>query len=480
MLPQLKLRLAGNERILFIVFAVLGIGLLLSAGYVYATPPVEQPDPREFDNRTERPEQPDEVVVTSAKYPEEVFSINASLIDGAFVNNRSSLYDEGVFLTRHEWADLPGRYSRNKRTIEGGYFKSYSPDLSFILRVDSSDDVTINLLDVELKRQREVGAGGGQVFSKNQTLLSRVSTTVDDEISYDKEFNVTRKFEMEDEDLRERFPTGVSVSTSLIATVRYETESINGPVEKTSYSGTLRIPNGSTVRYSPGGGVYLVTGGESARSSGKIEYQYPTDSFIEVSDTTITQTAISEQTEEELNISDHNITSTALSEIEKDYFNRTSQTYEFTTLSNATKQEIRETLGIPAPSARPTTPPEPPEPQVGEPNMQLVGLLSLLGILTIGVGAIIAAKVPEFDEEKLRTELAHNEYSEWISEGELVLDADNKYVHVDSIEDLVNVAIDTDKRVIHDSDLSVYTVTDGAVIYYYTNELSDFQRWTNL
>ena len=112
--------------------------------------------------------------------------------------------------------------------------------------------------------------------------------------------------------------------------------------------------------------------------------------------------------------------------------------------------------------------------------MQLVGILMLLGLIAIGIGSIIAAKMPEVDEEELRREVAHNEYSEWISEGELVLDADNEYVYVDSIEDLVNVAIDTDKRVIHDPDFSVYTVTDGAVIYYYMTEPSDLQQWTNI
>ncbi|MFB6232633.1 MAG: DUF5305 family protein, partial [Haloarculaceae archaeon] len=111
---------------------------------------------------------------------------------------------------------------------------------------------------------------------------------------------------------------------------------------------------------------------------------------------------------------------------------------------------------------------------------QLVGILTMLGLAAFAIGAVIARKVPDIDAAELRAEAEHEEYSEWISEGELVLDATNEYVYVSSVEDLVNVAIDTDKRVIHDSDLSVYTVTDGEVIYYYTAEPSDLERWANI
>jgi len=125
-------------------------------------------------------------------------------------------------------------------------------------------------------------------------------------------------------------------------------------------------------------------------------------------------------------------------------------------------------------------PTEPSEPTRGEPNMGLVALLAILGLGTVAGGGAIAAKAPELDEEELKTEIAHNQYSEWISEGELLLDSDNEFVSVNSIEDLVNVGIDANKRVIYDPDLSVYTVADGDVTYYYTTEPANLQRWTHL
>ena len=134
----------------------------------------------------------------------------------------------------------------------------------------------------------------------------------------------------------------------------------------------------------------------------------------------------------------------------------------------------------PAGTEPPSQPAEPPEPTQGEPNMGLVALLAVLGLVAVASGGAIGANAPQLDEEELRKEIAHNEYSEWISEGELLLDSDNEFVSVNSIEDLVNVGIDANKRVIHDPDLSVYTVSDGEVTYYYTTEPADLQRWTHL
>ncbi len=116
----------------------------------------------------------------------------------------------------------------------------------------------------------------------------------------------------------------------------------------------------------------------------------------------------------------------------------------------------------------------------GEPNMQLVALLAILGVIAVASGGAIGAKAPQLDQEELRKEIAHNQYSEWISEGELLLDSDNEFVYVNSIEDLVNVGIDANKRVIYDPDLAVYTVSDGDVTYYYTTEPADLQRWAHL
>ena len=127
-----------------------------------------------------------------------------------------------------------------------------------------------------------------------------------------------------------------------------------------------------------------------------------------------------------------------------------------------------------------TGPTGPSEPVRGEPNMQLVALLAILGVVAVASGGAVGANAPRLDQEALRKEIAHNQYSEWISEGELLLDSGNEFVYVTSIEDLVNVGIDANKRVIYDPDLSVYTVSDGDVTYYYTTEPADLQRWAHL
>ena len=112
--------------------------------------------------------------------------------------------------------------------------------------------------------------------------------------------------------------------------------------------------------------------------------------------------------------------------------------------------------------------------------MGLVALLAMLGAVAVASGGAIAAKAPQFDEEELKQEIAHNQYSEWISEGDVLIDSDNEFVAVNSVKDLVNVGIDANKRVIYDPDLSVYTVSDDGVTYYYTTEPADLQRWAHL
>jgi len=148
--------------------------------------------------------------------------------------------------------------------------------------------------------------------------------------------------------------------------------------------------------------------------------------------------------------------------------------------ANVSKTRTR-TIEPAEPAGAGTTgqPAEPTE-STGEPNMRLVALLAMLGSVAVASGGAIAAKAPQFDEEELEKEIAHNQYSEWISEGDVLIDSDNEFVSVNSIEDLVNVGIDANKRVIYDPDLSVYTVSDGDVTYYYTTEPANLQRWAHL
>lgn len=73
-------------------------------------------------------------------------------------------------------------------------------------------------------------------------------------------------------------------------------------------------------------------------------------------------------------------------------------------------------------------------------------------------------------------------YSEWISAGELPPSMDGQRVAVDSLEDLVGVAVDTKKRVLFDGSRDVYAVVDGRVVYHYGDWDSPEDRdfvWTS-
>ncbi|MFB6139440.1 MAG: DUF5305 domain-containing protein [Halosimplex sp.] len=74
----------------------------------------------------------------------------------------------------------------------------------------------------------------------------------------------------------------------------------------------------------------------------------------------------------------------------------------------------------------------------------------------------------EFDEAT-RTAMAlerdRDDFAEWISTGRLPSAGDERIVTVDSLEDLVDVAIDSDRRVIEDRDSATFAVLDGETRY---------------
>ncbi len=123
---------------------------------------------------------------------------------------------------------------------------------------------------------------------------------------------------------------------------------------------------------------------------------------------------------------------------------------------------------------------ERPDPIQQPPNYFRVFLLSLGGIGLIGLAGVTIHKSNEYDPHELRIEMYNAEYSEWISEGELVVDPDRQYVYVNSLGDLVDIGIDADKRVIHDQDLDAYVVVDDDLIYYFAREPTNIELWANV
>lgn len=112
-----------------------------------------------------------------------------------------------------------------------------------------------------------------------------------------------------------------------------------------------------------------------------------------------------------------------------------------------------------------------------QPDLALVAGLELVGLLALAAAAALFVGRRKEDLTEIETALAHERYEEWISEGEVPTQTDKKFVHINSLEDLVDVAIDSNKRVLHDIELSTYAVVDGDIIYYHSTDRSMIDSW---
>lgn len=123
---------------------------------------------------------------------------------------------------------------------------------------------------------------------------------------------------------------------------------------------------------------------------------------------------------------------------------------------------------------------EQPDPVPQQPNYLQVAVLVLGGIGMIVLSKGVLEKSRTLDAQELQIQVYNEQYSEWISEGELVVDPDRQYVYVDSLGDLVDIGIDADKRVIHDKDLRAFVVVDDDLIYYFAREPTNIELWANV
>jgi hypothetical protein len=118
-----------------------------------------------------------------------------------------------------------------------------------------------------------------------------------------------------------------------------------------------------------------------------------------------------------------------------------------------------------------TRPPDPSE--YG--GLSVAGALSLVGV------AVVLFVQRNADPEQVRTRLSRSRHDDWISAGEIPTDAHGKdYVAIKSLEDLVDIAIDTNKRVIYDATIDTYAVIDSSDVYYFSPEESTTDRWLDL
>lgn len=113
----------------------------------------------------------------------------------------------------------------------------------------------------------------------------------------------------------------------------------------------------------------------------------------------------------------------------------------------------------------------------GSPDMVAVGGLSLLGVGLLVMAVVVALRYRKIDPAAIETELSRSRFDEWISGGEIPTKSEKEYVRTDSLEDLVDVAIDSNGRVIYDRNIDAYAVVEGDIVYYFTTDESEFSDW---
>ncbi|QLC34834.1 hypothetical protein EFA46_011260 (plasmid) [Halarchaeum sp. CBA1220] len=128
--------------------------------------------------------------------------------------------------------------------------------------------------------------------------------------------------------------------------------------------------------------------------------------------------------------------------------------YDVATPSSARDHDTPRTRTVPVPSAR-LVPPS-----------ALGGLGVALALTAAGVLAWYRAYRPSL--AAVAEDLHRHRYDAWISPGRVPPDASGTVVDVATLEDLVDVAIDVDGRVVHDAESGHYVVLTPAARYRYT------------
>ena len=100
-------------------------------------------------------------------------------------------------------------------------------------------------------------------------------------------------------------------------------------------------------------------------------------------------------------------------------------------------------------------------------NTTLVGGLATLSVLSLGVAGFLYRR-SDIDVEEARLAVHRQRYAEWISKGTIPMWIGNHQLELDSLEDVVDVAIDTNERVVYDPNRELYAVVNGNLVYYYS------------
>jgi hypothetical protein len=97
-------------------------------------------------------------------------------------------------------------------------------------------------------------------------------------------------------------------------------------------------------------------------------------------------------------------------------------------------------------------------------------------VLLAGAVAVLY-RSRRIDPVAVRTDMDRSRYDEWISNGEIPTKTRKDYIRTDSLEDLVDVAIDSNSRVIYDRNLDAYATVEDNLIYYFVTDETEFTEW---
>lgn len=96
---------------------------------------------------------------------------------------------------------------------------------------------------------------------------------------------------------------------------------------------------------------------------------------------------------------------------------------------------------------------------------------ALLGVLSLGLGLVVGKFSRDesrgLEPSTMEEELHRMRYTDWISTGTIPDREGMTVIEVESLEALVDVAIDTNTRTIYDPDRDCYAIFDGSTTYWY-------------
>jgi len=118
---------------------------------------------------------------------------------------------------------------------------------------------------------------------------------------------------------------------------------------------------------------------------------------------------------------------------------------------------------------------------VGRADPLAVGGLALASLVALALAAAVAVAYRRgIDVAAIEDELVRTRHAEWISRGELPTSDAVRHVRIDALEDLVDVAISSNKSVIHDAEYDAYAVVDGDVTYFYAGGDVRVDTWLDV